>query len=210
MSANHDIKSRPPAAHFATILCTKSQHCGFVAGATSTFEEIKSLTVDGTNREQSFLFSLTQRFWFIAIHNWQTAQFSELASFYMGGPAFFGCWLASAGDGRRCSSGNSIWGRPPPPLSPPLTPQGTHLNTLSLPGTPHPQSAPQAPARSYPLAWTVPTKEWLRNDMLAIGRIITHPWICFSILKFDVHCRSISMIKVSTIGFERGLVFGKG
>ena len=57
MSANHDIKSRPPAAHFATILCTKSQHCRFVAAhteqPTSTFEEIKSLTTGG-GREQSF------------------------------------------------------------------------------------------------------------------------------------------------------------
>ena len=31
MSANHDIKSQPPAAHFTTILCTKSQQSRFVA-----------------------------------------------------------------------------------------------------------------------------------------------------------------------------------
>ena len=53
MSANHDIKSQPPAAHFTTILCTKSQQSRFVALPRQLphLKKFKSLTEWGRGKE---------------------------------------------------------------------------------------------------------------------------------------------------------------
>ena len=83
MSANHDIKSQPPAAHFTTILCTKSQQSRFVALPRQLphLKKFKSLTETERGRGKSLQPRIsTQILWFIATT--ETAQFSELASFY--------------------------------------------------------------------------------------------------------------------------------
>ena len=74
MSANHDIKSRPPAAHFATILCTKSQHCRFVA-ASNQLPHLKKSKVWrlGRGREQSFWLREVVVYCFFYRSNWETA-----------------------------------------------------------------------------------------------------------------------------------------
>ena len=81
MSANHDIKSQPPAAHFTTILCTKSQQSRFVALPRQLphLKKFKSLTEGGRGKSLQLCIS-SQILWFIATT--ETAQFSELASFY--------------------------------------------------------------------------------------------------------------------------------
>ena len=81
MSANHDIKSQPPAAHFTTILCTKSQQSRFVALPRQLphLKKFKSLTERGRGKRLQLCIS-SQILWFIATT--ETAQFSELASFY--------------------------------------------------------------------------------------------------------------------------------
>ena len=55
MSANHDIKSQPPAAHFTTILCTKSQQSRFVALPRQLphLKKFKSLTETERGRGKS-------------------------------------------------------------------------------------------------------------------------------------------------------------
>ena len=83
MSANHDIKSQPPAAHFTTILCTKSQQSRFVALPRQLphLKKFKSLTETERGRGKSLQLRIsTQILWFIATT--ETAQFSELASFF--------------------------------------------------------------------------------------------------------------------------------
>ena len=121
MSANHDIKSQPPAAHFTTILCTKSQHCRFVAARCQQLPHLKkSSSFCGRCWEQfCVFFGPTQRLRFIAWTQLTNSPVLWIGKFLYG-RVFLACWLASAGDGRRCSSslrscGNSIQGRPPTP-----------------------------------------------------------------------------------------------
>ena len=82
MSANHDIKSQPPAAHFTTILCTKSQQSRFVALPRQLphLKKFKSLTEREKEGEEPATPYFNSDLWFIATT--ETAQFSELASFY--------------------------------------------------------------------------------------------------------------------------------
>ena len=81
MSANHDIKSQPPAGHFTTILCTKSQQSRFVALPRQLphLKKFKSLSERGRGKSLQLRIS-TQILWFIAAT--EAVQFSELASFY--------------------------------------------------------------------------------------------------------------------------------
>ena len=67
---------------------------------TSTFEEIKSLTTGG-GREQSFWLREVVVYCFFDLIEKQPSSLNWQV-FILGG-AFFGRWLASAGDGRRCS-----------------------------------------------------------------------------------------------------------
>ena len=153
MSANHDIKSQPPAAHFTTILCTKSQHCRFVAARCQQLPHLKkSSSFCGRCWEQfCVFFGPTQRLRFIAWTQLTNSPVLWIGKFLYG-RVFLACWLASAGDGRRCSSslrscGNSIQGRPPTP------PTGHQAHTCKV-----------AP----PLASTVPTYGWVRNKIAVL------------------------------------------
>ena len=112
MSANHDIKSQPPAAHFTTILCTKSQQSRFVALPRQLphLKKFKSLTERGRGRACNFVSHL--RFCGLLLRpkqpsslNWQVFIRWHILLLV----SILRRWRK-----RRCSIGNSILGRPPP------------------------------------------------------------------------------------------------
>lgn len=127
MSANHDIKSQPPAAHFTTILCTKSQQSRFVALPRQLphLKKFKSLTERGRGRACNFVSHL--RFCGLLLRpkqpsslNWQVFIRWHILTLV----SILRRWRK-----RRCSIGNSILGRQPPPSHPSGAVSGppTHL-----------------------------------------------------------------------------------
>ena len=116
MSANHDIKSQPPAAHFTTILCTKSQQSRFVALPRQLphLKKFKSLTEREGGRACNIVSHL--RFCVLLLRpkqpsslNWQVFIRWHILPLV----SILRRWRK-----RRCSIGNSILGRPPPPSHP--------------------------------------------------------------------------------------------
>ena len=158
MSANHDIKSQPPAAHFTTILCTKSQQSRFVALPRQLphLKKFKSLTEGEGGRACNIVSHL--RFCGLLLRpkqpsslNWQVFIRWHILTLV----SILRRWRK-----RRCSIGNSILGRPPP-SHPSRAVVGHQPICHLLPPTIPPQASSRSPCPCATVVWSCPALGWI-------------------------------------------------
>ena len=160
MSANHDIKSQPPAAHFTTILCTKSQQSRFVALPRQLphLKKFKSLTERGKKGEEPATLYLISDF--VVYCYDRNSPVLWIGKFLFGGT--FYPWLASwEGDGRGgAASEIPSWGGHHHPPTPPGQWATNPFATCCPPPFP-PQASSRSPCPCAPVVWSCPALGWI-------------------------------------------------